>query len=352
MKAAWLNEIGHPLRIEEVERPPLHADGVVIRVLSSHVMSYTGEVFSGDAARMAPPVPYTPGLSAIGRIETVGESVIGLSTGDLVFCGPHVTDRRPGNDPEQILIGWFPLSSGAGHLVSNWKNGSFAEYAAYPATCVTRIHGSLAHRHAELAVLNILTVAYGALVRGHFKPGMTVVINGVTGNIGACTALLALAVGAKGIIGLGRDRACLDELASLHPNIQTVALTGDKERDLEAVRSRGVRTEFGVDASAAVDSMSTEVMLESLCHGATAVWVGGVRADIPVSYGQVVRKELTIAGSYMYDRSCPADLIALIESGRLDLAPIAVHAFPLEQVNDAIALAPTCKGLSSVVVQP
>ena len=352
MKAARLNEIGQPLRIEEVERPPLHADGVVIRVLSSHMMSYIGEVFSGDAARMSPPVPYTPGLSAIGRIEEVGESVIGLSTGELVFCAPHVTDRRPGNDPEQILIGWFPLSSGAGSLVDKWMNGSFAEYAAYPATCVSRIHESLAHRHAELAVLNILTVAYGALVRGNFRPGMTVLINGATGNIGACMALLALAVGARGIIGLGRDQAVLDELSALGSNIQTISLTGDKERDLEAVRSRGVRTEFGVDASAAMDSTSTEVMLEALCHGGTAVWVGGVRADIPVSYGQVVRKELTIAGSYMYDRRCPADLIALIESGRLDLAPIAVHTFPLEQVNDAVALASACKGLSSVVIQP
>lgn len=86
MRAAWLNEIGQLLRIEEVERPPLHADGVVIRVLSSHMMSYTGEVFSGDAVRMPPPVPYTSGLSAIGRIEEVEESVIGLSAGELVFC--------------------------------------------------------------------------------------------------------------------------------------------------------------------------------------------------------------------------------------------------------------------------
>ena len=352
MKAARLNALGERLRIEEVARPPLHADGVVVRVLASHVMSYTGEVFSGEAARIAPPVPYTPGLSAIGRIERVGEAATGLPPGQLAFCAPHVRDGRPERDPEQILIGWFALSAGAGPLAEKWMNGSFAEYAAYPARCVSPIPESLAGRAAELAALNVLTVAYGALLRGRFRPGMTVIVNGVTGNIGACAALLALALGAAHVIGLGRDRAALDGLSRLGPNMRTVPLTGDKERDLAAIRALGLRAGFGVDASAASDGASTEVMLEALSHGGVAVWVGGVRADIAVPYGQVVRKELTIAGSYMYEPQCPADLIALIASGRLDLGPIAVHEFPLDEANEAIAFAPGCKALSSVVIRP
>ncbi len=107
-----------------------------------------------------------------------------------------------------------------------------------------------------------------------------------------------------------------------------------------------------IDASAAPDSSSTEVALGCLRYGGCAVWVGGVRASIPVPYFSVLIKELTIVGSYMYDADCPSRLVRMIESGVLDLDQIDTHVFPLEDINTAIDQAPQCKGLSSVVIQP
>ncbi len=149
MKAARLNAPGEPLVIEEIPVPAVHPDGVVVRVLSSHMMSYTDEVFSGGEGRLPTPTPYTPGLSAVGFVEEVGDDVVGLAEGDFVFCNPHVVDAAPDRDPEMILIGWFGLTPGAGPLLDKWKNGSFAEFAGYPATCVTRIDPSLKDRGAE-----------------------------------------------------------------------------------------------------------------------------------------------------------------------------------------------------------
>ena len=352
MKAARLNTPGEPLQIEETQFPPLHPDGVIVKVLSSHMMSYTDEVLGADESRIPPPVPYTPGLSATAVIEQVGQDVSGLAPGDFVFCNPHVVDSAPGRDPEMILIGWFGITPGADRLLQKWKNGSFAEYAAYPASCVTPIDPSWQAQHATLAHLNILTVAHGALRRGAFQPGSSVIINGITGNIGASTALLALALGAEQVIGLGRDLAVMQSLTELDERIECVPLSGDTQADTEVVQAVSARTNLCIDASAAGDSSSTEVALSSLGYGGTAVWVGGVRADIPVPYFNMLIKELKILGSYMYGPDCPAQLIRMIEAGVLSLEPIQTRVYSLDQINQAIAEAPQCKGLSSVVIQP
>ena len=352
MRAARLSAPGAPLTIEELPTPPLHPDGVIVRVLSSHMMSYTHEVFSGESSRLTPPTPYTPGLSAVGYVEAVGSEVIGFSQGDFVFCNPHVVDAAPGRAPEQILIGWFGITPGAEGLLANWKNGSFAEFAAYPASCVTRVDARLADQHASLAHLNVLTVAYGALRKGDWSPGSTLIVNGITGNIGASTALLALALGARRVVGLGRDQAVMDRLADLDPRVVCVPLSGDTEADLAAVVAVEDRIDFCVDASAAADGASTEVALGSLCHGGTAAWVGGVRAAVAVPYFDVLIKELRILGSYMYEPDCPADLVRLIEAGVVDLGAVDTHVYPVEEINTAIAQAPNYKGLASVVIQP
>lgn len=353
MRAARLNELGKPLAIEQLEMPPTHPSGIVVRVLSSHMMSYTGEVFSGHAARLTPPVPYTPGLCAVGVVESVADDVTGLEPGMHVFCNPHVSVASGDGEPEQILIGWFGLTPGAAPLLARWKNGSFAEFAAYPAGCATPVSADLAADHGRLATLNVLTVAYGALLRGGFAPGMTVIVNGATGNIGACAVLLCLALGAARVIALGRDQAVLDKLAALdRDRVSAVRLSGDVETDHKAVQAAVPLIELCVDASAAPDPMSTLAALNALRTRGTAVWVGGVRAEIPVSYMAVLRKELSIVGSYMYGPDVPAALVRLIETGVLDLSAFDIHAYPLDDINTAIAHAPDCKGLSAVVVQP
>jgi len=300
VRAARLNVLGGALHIEDIPRPVVHTDGVVVRVLSSYMMSYTDEVFSGDGRRITPPVPFTPGAAV---------------------------------------------------LLEKWKNGSFAEYAGYPARCVTRIDSSLRDQHATLAHLNILTVAYGALLKGDWQPGHTLVINGVTGNIGASTAMLALALGAEKVIGLGRAPAVLAQLARLDARLECLALSGDTAADLDSLMQIEARADLCIDASAAPDSSSTEVALASLRFGGTAVWVGGVQGAIPVAYGGVLIKELKIKGSYMYTPECPAALVRMIESKVLDLGWVDTRTFTLEDINQAVAHAPACKGLASVVIQ-
>jgi len=197
-----------------------------------------------------------------------------------------------------------------------------------------------------------LTVAYGALLRGKFMLGQSVLINGATGNIGACTVLLARTLGAARILCLGRNIAVQEKLNQLGSAVKCVALTGDIEADRETVQSMESGFDLVVDASASSDPASTELAIGALGYGGTAVLVGGVRANVNLSYTRMVTREQSVAGSYMYAPQCPTALVRLIESGILDLSKFTIAEFPLDRINEAITAAPNFKGLSAVVVQP
>lgn len=374
MKAARLNQAGTPLQIEEVPDPGTRVGGVVVRVLSSHMMSYTGEVMAAvagrltpsvvrfsdggvmpvDAGRLAPPVPYTPGLSAVGVVEALGENVYGLEVGQKVFCGPYYTAGANGQTPESILIGWMGISRGSGGLMDLWKNGSFAEKALYPAECVTPLGEAEAVDPIRLAVLSVLTIAYGALLNGGFRPGQRVVVAGATGSIGSCVVLLALALGASRVVAAGREDAVLQRLLSLDPRrVRPVSLRGEAAAYALEIAEVSGGADLVVDALGAVTNADpTLACIGALQSGGTAVIVGGVRADIPLSYANILRKELTIRGSYMHPRAAPSELLRMVAAGVLSLDAFKVHAFPLSAVNEAIAQAPSFRGLECCVVVP
>ncbi|MBD1835271.1 hypothetical protein H6F61_21945 [Cyanobacteria bacterium FACHB-472] len=70
----------------------------------------------------------------------------------------------------------------------------------------------------------------------------------------------------------------------------------------------------------------------------TAVFVGGVQADIPLPYSKIMLEELNIRGSFMYPRHVPGELYRMIAAGIVDLTPIQTHTFSLDNVNEAFAL--------------
>lgn len=88
MKAARLYETGKPLKIEEIAEPTLRSGSVIVKVLSTHIPSFTEGVISGELGYALPEMPFTPGTSAIATIEAVADDVFDLSVGQKVFCGP------------------------------------------------------------------------------------------------------------------------------------------------------------------------------------------------------------------------------------------------------------------------
>lgn len=352
MKAAILHRPGVALEVEETPIPQLRPASVQVRVLATHILSFTDQVVGGQIP-FPLPTPYIPGLSAIGSIEAIADDVSGLRVGQKVFCSPLISSRNIQN-PERILKGWFGVTRNCEPLLAQWKDGTFAEFAVYPVECVTPIHPVAGYSDAEAASMYYLSIAYGALLRGEFTPGQSVLINGATGNLGAASILVALAMGASRIFAAGRNRAVLHSLAALDPKRITAISLPDRVEDYPQRYSSEISgVDLMIDAVGVMDhSALVEAGLSVLRQNGTAVFLGGVAADVQLSYLMTLVKELNIRGSFMYPQSAPSDIVRMIESGLLNLKVFEPKAYRLDQINEAIAEASHSRGLQYVVLQP
>lgn len=354
MKAARLHEVGKPLKVEDVSEPTIRAGSAIVRVLCAHVFSYTKKVINGELGYDLPELPFTPGTGAIAIVEATADDVFGLEVGQKVFCDPYIYSRNISAEPDGILLGWTGLAEVSFRQQSLWKDGVFAEKVLFPAECLTPIPQEQEFSSQELVYLDYLTVAYGGLLRADFRPSQTLVLNGATGGLGSATVLLALAMGAAKIVAVGRNANQLKTLEQLDKRVVSVTVEGDIDSD-----SKKIKDAANGGADIVIDLLPslpkpepTLTALNALRRGGTAVFVGGVSADIPLPYHKIMVEQLTIKGSFMYPKHAASELVKMIEAGILSLEPVKPYAFSLNDIEPAIEKASALTGFDYCVVVP
>ena len=364
MRAARLHAYGQKLQVDEVPRPQIRSNAVIIRVLGSQLPAFTSEVVSGKRQYAMPqPFPIIPGPNSLGIVEEIGENVFDIEKGQLVLVDPrvfgslHVGARR-----DDILLGWTALTPDSIHTQQVWKDGAWAQYQLVPASSLTIIpHGIQSmYSTAQWSALSYLAISYGALQRGDFQTGQIVIITGATGDLGSGAVLLALAMGASLILAVGRDKQKLDKLKEL-----------DEKRVIPIVHSSSA-TDFNVeclkkfmngnDADLVLDFVGGTSDVEPLltCIRALkfrgkAIFVGNIENSIPIKYVEIMINEIEIRGCFMFPANSYQQLIRLVQANLLDLNHIATRIFPLEQINEAIEAAAKRNSnnvIDWVIVQP
>lgn len=341
MRAARLDNPGAALEVREVPLPQPRPGGVRVRVEAVQVLPFTQAVLGG----MAPaglPVPYTPGSGGIGTVDAVGDGVFGVTAGQRVYLDPYLTSSIPGSERAPLLIGWFGLNEAAAAPQSIWRDGTFADYAVWPAERVVPL-GDLADP-VRLAPLTYLTIAYGALLRADLRPGQHVIVTGATGNLGTAAVLVALALGAGRVTAAGRNRQVLGELAAVDSR----------------VTSSGLDDLTGIGADAAIDLVGGGITeagpaqraLSGLRPGGTLVLAGGCSGSVELDYQTVLAAELTVRGAFMAPPGAALDLAAMIRAGTLRLDVIDSAVFPLDRVGDAVTSAAGRRGPHYTVITP
>ena len=355
MKAARLYQPGKPLQIEQIPDPILKESGAIVRVLSSHVPPFTARVLSGELGYALPPLPFTPCESVIGLVEAVGDDVVGIKVGQIVFCDPHIySPRHFGAEPDGILIGWTGLATASHRMQSLWKDGGFAQKALWPAECLTPLPDAESMKPEQLALLNYLTVSYGGLLRGDLHAGQTLIVNGATGALGALAVVLALAMGVSKIVAVGRDRETLEKLVQLDTKrVTTVQMQGNFSDDSKRIAQAANGADMVLDVLGGVTNPEpTIACINALRPAGTAVFVGGVQVDIPLPYSKIMVEELNIRGSFMYPKHVTGEQNRLMVGGSRGVTPFQIHTFSLDKVNEAVAKAATLKGFEQCVVMP
>ena len=198
MKAWRLDRLGGTLRFEDAPIPEPRPGGVVVRIEASALMSYLKAYVEGRLPIYSPPAgPFTPGGNAIGTVHAIGREVYHVKVGQRVVVSSHIVANENASEPAQFLLGITAGPAGKS-LQADWRDGTLAEYALVPKSCVTPIDGLGALSAAELSVLPRFAVPYGGLVRGRLAAGETIVVAGATGAYGsAAVSRLRWAPGAS-----------------------------------------------------------------------------------------------------------------------------------------------------------
>jgi alcohol dehydrogenase len=342
MKAAVLKQFGSPLVIEDVADPKLGTGEVIVDVITAPVLSYAGEVFSGERKYLLP-TPVVPGCGAVGRVREVGPDATKLKIGDWVFCDPTVRSRDDALMPDITLQGWSARGDGGMKLQEYFRDGAFAERIRVPTENAIPI-GDIAPADAgRWCAINTLLIAYGGLLAMGFRAGETLLVSGATGNFGSATIATALAMGARSVIAPGRNEAVLDDLKRrFGDRLVPVQLSGDAARDSEAMKRAAPAP---IDAvldflPPSVQAGVARAAIMTVRPYGRAVLMGGVGMlggeDLALPYPWVMRNNITIQGQWMYQPEAVTGMVGLIRGGLLDLDHYAITEFNLEQANEAV----------------
>ena len=180
MKAIVQHGYGAPERVfklEEVDRPPVGDEDVLIRVRATSVNTPDWITVTGvpyfvrlKFGLRRPPTPVR-GTDVAGVVEAIGKKVTDLQPGDEVFG-----------------------SSWADTLATQ---GTFAEFTVAPASKLIKKPARLSFEEAGASAMSGLTAMVAMRDVGRVGPGTRVLINGASGGVGTFAVQIAKALGAE-----------------------------------------------------------------------------------------------------------------------------------------------------------
>ncbi|BCW88658.1 L-threonine 3-dehydrogenase [Alphaproteobacteria bacterium SO-S41] len=356
MKAAVLKAFGTPLVIEDVPAPTPGMGAVVVDVVATGVLAYSGEVLSGQR-QYALELPCVPGGGAIGRVRAVGPDATKLAVGDWVYCDPTFRSRDDAANPDITLQGISARGEGGLRLQRHFRDGAWAEQTRVPTENAIRI-GALDPAEAGRWVkMGSLLVPYGGFLAAKLQPGETVVVSGATGGFGGAAVAVALAMGAAWIVATGRNAAALVDLERrFGPRVRTVRMTGDEVTDHAAIRAAApgpIDCVFDILPPAA-DATQARAALMTVRPNGRIVLMGGINmqggAGLELPYAWIMRNCITIHGQWMYPPHAATLMANLIRAGLIDLTQYDVAEFPLDRANEAVAHAAATAGPFAMTV--
>ena len=312
---------------------------VLIKVAACGVCGTDVHIFHGDkgSAEVTPPVVLGHELS--GTVVSVGEKVTTLTVGDHVTVDPNSYCGQC----HYCRIGKKQLCTSL-YAVGVNRDGGFAEYCYVPEAQCYRLNEDIPLEFGAMA--EPLACCIHGIDNAEIRAGDTVLVVG-GGAIGLMMVQLARLSGASKVIlsepvemrrriGLqvGADAA----LDPLHENLKE--------------RLREVTGESGTDVviECVGNTAATAQAFEAAKRGTTILLFSVPKAGAihPLSLEDVYQKELKIVGS-MINPDTHQRAVNLINSERIQLAPIITHRFPIEKLKEAILMQMSSESLKVLV---
>jgi 2-desacetyl-2-hydroxyethyl bacteriochlorophyllide A dehydrogenase len=320
MKAAILHG-PRDLRVESLRDPRPEPGEVVVRMTAAGLCGTDYEIWSG-----ARPVAYPRimGHELVGRVEATASDVTRVSPGDPVVVEPnyscgHCPLCREGN--RNLCLSRTTIGINA--------DGGFAELVRVPARCCWRSTAGAASDALLLA--EPLAVVVRAVGRGEPKPGETAAIVGA-GTLGLLALQVLRARGAR-VMVTSRSRRRFALATELGADATHATLEGPLA---DAARRFAGREGVDLVVETAGTAEAVTHALELVRPGGRVVLTGLPHEPTSVSFFSVVRREITLTGSMIYQDEFP-EALRLVESGAVQTTPLITHRFGLDRIGEAFA---------------
>lgn len=328
MKAAVLHG-QKDLRVEEINKPKINENEVLVKVKASGVCGSDLPRVLGTASHYYPNIF---GHEFSGVAEEIGDEVTHVKVGDKVSVAP----LKPCHQCESCLSGNHALCKNYSFIGSR-EFGAWAEYVKAPGVNVVNLPEEISF--IQGAFLEPVTVALHGLFLMDFKPLTTVAITGM-GTIGLLTLQCALLMGAKEItvfdidpekLKLAKELGATHSINTLddHASEQVKTITGGKGFEM-------VLETAGVPA--------TELLcLDIAGANASVMFIGTPHVDFnitPKQFELINRKELMVRGSWMsYSAPFPGKEWTLgahyLGNGSIRVEKLVGKAVTLEELSNA-----------------
>lgn len=338
--------------IEEVEKPHAGVGEALIRVTLTTICGTDLHIVRGE-------YPVKPGLvighEPVGVIEELGPGVTGYRIGDRVLVGAIT----PCGQCRACLSGQLSqCGHGGGYeAIGGWRfgntiNGAQADYLLVPnaQANLARIPDGLTDEQVVL-LSDIASTGFSGAESGGVRIGDSVVIF-AQGPIGLCATAGARLMGASLIISVDEDE---NRLAMSRRMGADVALN---YREVDVVAEVQRLTGGGADVT--IEALGTqptfENALRSLRPGGTLSSLGVYSGKLQVPYDAFAAG---LGDHRIVTTLCPGGkermrrLMAVVQSGRVDLTPLLTHTVPLAEIEQGYKIfGERLDGVLKVAVKP
>lgn len=366
MRAARMHECGQPMELEQVPVPAIRPTDVLVKVEACGIVPNLHNILTNWTTWFPQlPLPKLPaifGLDPAGVVEQVGDQVYDFKPGDRVYVNParycgSCRSCRSGNTTgcsAYTFNGYFGFTPRSPRMFEDYPYGGLCEYMPAPQYSLVKIPDSMSFETA--ARLGYLGTAYRALLKANVGPTSTVLINGISGTLGLGAAALALAMGARKVLGTARNTALFQRVKDLAAPGRIEIHSLDEGLTSEWVEQ--VTAGEGVDA--VIDCMGPGAPADNLVDSVRAlhrsghlVNIGAIAGDVPLDLHWIMDNDLHISGSAWFTSGQGQAMADMVESGVLDISFFEHKVFPLEQINEAISgIENRSGGFSNYVIRP
>jgi len=330
MKALIKDRPERGATLTDLPLPIVGENDLLVKVKSAAICGTDIHIYQWNeyaASRMKLPLLFGHEYSA--EVVEVGKNVKNFRPGDRVAAETHVPCGH-----------CFQCTTGLQHICKDMKilgvhmDGAFAEYAILPAVCAWKLDPSISYEIG--ATMEPFGIAVHALSKT--KPaGKKVIVFGC-GPIGIYAQMVAKFSGAEVVIGIDITKERLDLAKKMGTDIVLNAKEVNVVDEVNQI-TKGFGTDIVVELTGnrAILNEATKTLRRGGDIVLVGLFPGPVEWDV---VNHVIYKEATVygvTGRIMWETWWTAQ--SFILSGKMDLAGVITHRFPLEQYAKAFELA-------------